>query len=171
MTVRADLPELGYLAFGADYFGGGQVLDGEARQAARARMNLTGIARSAFDTLVARPECDSTRVATLGYCFGGAMAVELARTGADMKAVIGFHPGIGPIREPEQNHRIVGSLLMCCGTADPLVPMEHVISLLEQIDRSRGGLHGRALRRRGPRLHGSRRRHGRHPRLCLRQAK
>ncbi len=56
-------------------FGGGQVLDGETRQAARARMNLTGIARSAFDTLVARPECDSTRVATLGYCFGGAIAV------------------------------------------------------------------------------------------------
>ena len=127
------LAELGYLAFGADYFGGGQVLDGAGRQEARARMNLTAVARSAFDTLVARPECDATRVATLGYCFGGGMAVELARTGADVKAVIGFHPGIGPISEPEQNRRIVGSVLMCCGTADPLVPMGRVISWLEQM--------------------------------------
>src|SRR5689334_12483694 len=57
------LAELGYLAFGADYFGGGRVLDGAEGQAARARMDLTTVARSAFDTLVARPECDATRVA------------------------------------------------------------------------------------------------------------
>ena len=126
----------GYCAFGADYFGGGRVLEGPASGAARAAMTFDhrrAIGSAAFETLVDRPECDSTRVVALGFCFGGGMAVELARTGADLKAVVGFHPGIAPTPAPEQNRNITASLLMCCGTADPLVPLDQVIAWLEQM--------------------------------------
>ncbi len=49
------------------------------------------------------------------------MALELARDGADLKAVVGFHPGLG---SPERggSSAIRGSVLMCCGADDPLVP-------------------------------------------------
>src|SRR3954468_2248266 len=118
------LADLGYCAFGADYFGGGRLLEGAALEAARASMTFDhrrSLARGAFDALVARPECDASRVAALGYCFGGGLAVQLARTGADLKAIVGFHPGIRPTPTPEENRNITGSVLMCCGSADPLV--------------------------------------------------
>ena len=130
------LAELGYCAFGADYYGGGRVLEGAALEAARASMTFEhrrAVGRGAFETLLARPECDPTRVAALGFCFGGGMAVQLARTGADLKAIVGFHPGIGPTPSPEQNRNITGSLLMCCGTADPLVPLDQVVAWLQQM--------------------------------------
>jgi dienelactone hydrolase len=137
------LAELGYCVFGADYFGGGHVLEGAALETARASMTFDhrrAVARGAFDALVARPECDPTRVAALGYCFGGGIAVQLARTGADVKAVVGFHPGIGPTPAPEENHNITGSVLMCCGTSDPLVPVEQVIAWLQQIPVCQAGV-------------------------------
>lgn len=130
------LAALGYCALGADYFGGGRMLQGAALEAARASMTFDhrrALVRGAFDALVARPECDRSRVAALGYCFGGGLAVQLARTGADLKAIVGFHPGIGPTPAPEENQRITGSVLMCCGTADPLVPVEQVIAWLQQM--------------------------------------
>jgi dienelactone hydrolase len=130
------LADLGYCVFGADYYGGGRVLEGAALEAARSSMTFDdrrAVGRAAFDALVALPECDAARVAALGFCFGGGMAVQLARTGADLKAVVGFHPGIGPTPAPDQNHNIKGSLLMCCGTADPLVPVDQVIGWLQQM--------------------------------------
>lgn len=130
------LAALGYCVFGADYYGGGRVLEGPALEAARASMthdHRRAVGLAAFNALVTRSECDSTRVAALGFCFGGGMAVQLARTGADLKAVVGFHPGIRPTPAPEQNRNITGSLLMCCGTADPLVPLEQVVAWLDQM--------------------------------------
>lgn len=130
------LADLGYCAFGADYFGGGRVLEGQALAEARAAMtpdHRRALGVAAFERLVARPECDAARVGALGFCFGGGVAVQLARAGADVKAVVAFHPGISPTPEPEQNRNIKGSLLMCCGTSDPLVPLDRVIAWLEQM--------------------------------------
>lgn len=130
------LADLGYCVFGADYFGEGRLLDGAALDAARAAMThdrRRNLARGAFDALVALPQCDPARVAALGYCFGGGLAVELGRTGAPLRAIIGLHPGIGPTPTPEENRNITGSVLMCCGTSDPLVPLDEVIAWLQQM--------------------------------------
>jgi len=64
-------------------------------------------------------------VAAIGYCFGGTMVFELARTGADLKAVVGFHPGLVSPR-PEDSRHIVGSVLACIGADDPLIPAESI---------------------------------------------
>jgi dienelactone hydrolase len=81
------------------------------------------LARAGLDVLLAREETDRARVAAIGYCFGGTMALELARSGADLKAVVGFHSGLATTR-PEDARNIVGCVLVCIGTDDPLIPVE-----------------------------------------------
>jgi len=81
------------------------------------------IAAAGLDVLVGEPRADATRVADLGYCFGGSVALELARAGADLKAVVGFHPGLG-IDRHEDDKSIRGKVLMCVGSEDPLIPQE-----------------------------------------------
>ena len=72
------------------------------------------------------PSVDSTRIAAIGYCFGATVAPELARTGADIRAVVGFHSGLTNIR-PDDSRNIKGP-----GAAvrwhDPLVPLEHRVA-------------------------------------------
>ena len=74
-----------------------------------------------LDVLLGRAEADPARVAAIGYCFGGTMVLELARSGADLKAVVGFHSGLATPR-PEDARNIVGSVLVCVGAEDPIVP-------------------------------------------------
>jgi dienelactone hydrolase len=117
------LATLGYVAFALDYFG-----DGIAPPLDQAMERLGGLiadpartarhATAGLDVLLAQPHADGSRVAAIGYCFGGAMSLELARTGADIKAVVGFHPGF-PAPQPEASRNIRASVLMCCGTDDP----------------------------------------------------
>jgi dienelactone hydrolase len=71
--------------------------------------------------LLAQEVTDADRVAAIGYCFGGTMSLELGRSGADIKAIVGFHPGLSA--SPDSGN-ISGSVLMCIGTEDPFVPTE-----------------------------------------------
>jgi len=82
------------------------------------------IATAGLDALLAEPRVDPSKVAAIGYCFGGTLVLELARTGADLKAVIGFHPGLGTARHDDSTN-IVGTVLMCVGADDPIIPVEH----------------------------------------------
>ena len=99
VRARADrLAELGYVAFALDYLGGGCV---HPLATAQARLGeLFGdlaatrqLAVAGYDVLVAQPGVDSDRVAAVGFCFGGVMALELARSGVPLRAAIGLHPG------------------------------------------------------------------------------
>jgi dienelactone hydrolase len=76
------------------------------------------IARAGLDVLLHQERTDPDRVAAIGYCFGAVVSLELARTGADIKAVVGFHPGLMTPR-PADSRNIQGSVLLCCGTDDP----------------------------------------------------
>jgi dienelactone hydrolase len=73
-----------------------------------------------LDALLDQERVDRSRVAAVGYCFGAVVVMELARTGADIKAVVGFHPGLTSSR-PEDSRNIVGRVLMFVGADDPLV--------------------------------------------------
>src|ERR1700722_11812965 len=99
------LAELGYVAFAADMFG-------ERRQAKNLQevANLVGNlrndpqtlrarGRAALATLAALPQVDSGRLAAIGFCFGGAVVLELAREGCDLKAAVSFH-GVLTTRMP-----------------------------------------------------------------------
>ena len=81
-------------------------------------------ARGGLDALLARDEVDPARIAAIGFCFGGTMALELARDGADVHAVVGFHSGLGTAAPKEDAKRIKGRVLVCIGADDPMIAAE-----------------------------------------------
>lgn len=121
--------ELGYVAFVLDYQGGGKPVADLGVAFARlgelmaepARTRALG--QAGLDLLLGAPEVDADRVAVIGYCFGGTMALELARTGANLKAVVGFHSGLA-VGHPDDVGSIKGRVLVCLGDTDPLIPTE-----------------------------------------------
>ena len=88
----------------------------------------------AFDRMREESVVDGSRTAAIGYCFGGSTALLLARTGADLRAVVSFHGGLqaGPEGEAE---RIRASLLILTGAADPVVPDEAVLAVQNEFRR------------------------------------
>ena len=81
--------------------------------------------RAALATLAALPQVDPSRIAAIGFCFGGSVVLELARGGADLKAVVSFH-GVLATRTPAVSGKVKASVLVCTGVDDPLAPPEHV---------------------------------------------
>ncbi len=125
-TVAVRLAQLGYLAFALDYHGDGKPLErNEMMGRLGALMTSPGdtraLARAGLAVLLAQPRADASRVAAIGYCFGGTMALELARDGADLRAVVGFHSGLGTSR-PDDAANIRARVLVCIGSEDPFVP-------------------------------------------------
>lgn len=131
----------GYVALAADMFG-------ERRQAADLQQAMTLIgglrtnpaelrarARAALATLTALPEVDAARCAAIGYCFGGTVALELARDGAELKAVASFH-GVLSTTQPAASGAVKASVLVLTGADDPLAPPDQVAAFEDEM---RGG--------------------------------
>ncbi len=120
------LAELGYVALACDLHGGQYLTKGldealsligplrEDPVRNRARCN------AALDALLARPEVDPDRIAAIGYCFGGTMALELGRGGARVGAIVGFHSGLAT-KAPQDAKNIGGKVLVCVGADDPSI--------------------------------------------------
>ena len=91
------------------------------------RASLRKRMQAAFEQLQGQGEAaiDTSKLATFGFCFGGCCALELARTGAPVKAAVAFH---GTLDTPNVNDakNIKGSVLVLHGAADPLVPKEQL---------------------------------------------
>jgi len=121
--------ELGYVAFALDYHGGGVPLADRDQMMARLgefREDLErtrAIGAAGLDLLCTEPRTDTDRLAAIGYCFGGTLSLELARAGADLKAVVGFHSGLATAR-PEDARNITGKVLALIGADDPIVDVD-----------------------------------------------
>jgi dienelactone hydrolase len=132
------LADLGYVALAADMFGDRR----QARNAEEVGELLGGLrnepdlvrarGRAALATLAALPEVDASRLAAIGFCFGGSVALELARGGADLKAVVSFH-GVLATRMPAVSGQVKASVLVCTGADDPLAPPDHVMAFEEEM--------------------------------------
>src|ERR1700680_4093426 len=81
--------------------------------------------RAALATLAALPQVDPTRMGAIGFCFGGSVVLELARDGADFKAVVSFH-GVLSTRTPAVSGKVKASVRVLTGADDPLAPPEQV---------------------------------------------
>lgn len=120
------LAELGYAAFCLDIFGADTRPETvEEAQAAIGRYVSDtalwrGRAQAGFAAMLAQPEVDPARCAGIGYCFGGRTVLELARTGAELKAVVSFHGFLGTDK-PAGKGDIKGAVLACNGAEDPMV--------------------------------------------------
>ncbi len=132
------LAELGYVAFAVDMYGDGKVAvntDEAMAMLAPVRDNQTMLRsriRAAFDTLATMPQVDKGRIAAMGYCFGGMVALELARSGAATVATVSFH-GMLAAKTPEDARNITGKVLACTGADDPIVPPEQVLAFQKEM--------------------------------------
>jgi dienelactone hydrolase len=89
-------------------------------------------ARAGLEVLVAHPQVDG-RVAAVGYCFGGTVALELARNGTDIAGAVSVHGSLSTVR-PAQAGAVKAKILVCHGTLDPHVPMAEVNAFVEEMN-------------------------------------
>ena len=121
------LAELGYTAFAVDMYGGGRTAS-EPSGATELMNTILGdmsLAETrlgaAREWLAARDDTDASRIAAIGYCFGGAVVLHAARLGMDLAAVISFHGKLKSFHTPLPGS-IKARILICHGGADVMVP-------------------------------------------------
>jgi len=139
VRMRAEqLARLGYVAFALDMYGKG-VLAKDAKEAAALaaiykgdRMLMRARAAAGLDVLRNHARVDRTRLAAIGYCFGGTTVLELARSGADLVSVVSFHGGLDT-PTPVDARDIKGKVLALHGGDDPYVPTKQVEAFQEEM--------------------------------------
>jgi dienelactone hydrolase len=117
-----ELASLGYVALATDFYGDGLYHQGEKAAELHADWPLLHKRIFAgFDALKAQPSVDHERIGAIGYCFGGQAAIELARTGANVKAAVSFH-GLLTTKTPAKRGAVKANILALHGLKDPYVP-------------------------------------------------
>lgn len=135
------LAGLGYVAFAADMYGAGKTVDhpkDAGELAGKVRSNVEAWRKRALaglETLKAQPQCDKTKVAAIGYCFGGSTVLQLALAGTDLKAVASFH---GSLPEPSaaEAKQVKAAILVCHGADDSFIPEKAVKAFREALDKA-----------------------------------
>ena len=135
------LAALGYIGFAIDVYGKGQrgssPSENEAlmnplvgnRAELHKRLNLT------LETARGLEGADTSRIAAIGYCFGGLCVLDIARMGANVKGVVPFH-GIFRPAENIPAPKISAKVLALHGWADPLAKPEDVVSFAEEMTKA-----------------------------------
>lgn len=127
------LATAGYAAFALDMYGKG-VLGQSTEENMKLmtpfmedRKKLAQRIQAGLDTAKAQAEVDESRVAAIGYCFGGLCVLDLARSGAGVRGVASFH---GLLKPPGHTigQKIGAKVLVLHGAEDPMAPMEDVIA-------------------------------------------
>jgi dienelactone hydrolase len=133
------LAEAGYVALAVDMYGEGKTTEHpeEAMAFAQAARKDPAVTRARFEAgmkqLKAAPQTDPSRIAAIGYCFGGTVVLDMARSGLDLGGVVSFHGGLagGVGAEPGS---IKARILVCDGAADPMNPPDVVAKFMEEMN-------------------------------------
>lgn len=132
------LAALGYLAMAVDMYGQGKTADdpGGAGKLAMPFYKDPAMAKARFDAALAKiktyPSADTTRIAAIGYCFGGTMVLNVARLGEDLKGIVSFHGGLtGPTTDKSL---LKADILICHGEDDTFVKPEEVTAFKREMD-------------------------------------
>ena len=135
------LAELGYVGFAVDMYGKGVLGSGaeenaklmqpfmDDRQILQKRMN------AAFYAVKLMPWVDDSKIAAIGFCFGGLCSLDLARTGADLKGVVSFH-GLLAAPGNTQGNAIKAKILALHGHDYPMVPVEQVLAFEQEMTKA-----------------------------------
>jgi dienelactone hydrolase len=138
-NARANMVmSLGYNVFVVDMYGKGvrpttpDTCATEMMKYRNDRKLLRARARAGLEMLKKLPNTDTSRLAAIGYCFGGTTALELARDGADLKGVVSFHGNLDT-PNPADAKNIKCPVLVLHGADDPLVPDTEVIAFQNEM--------------------------------------
>jgi dienelactone hydrolase len=137
---RADLlAENGFTALAIDMYGDGKVAENPDQAGAAMNSVLedmeTGTARltAGYEALIAQSRVDAGKTAAIGYCFGGAMALHMARIGLPLSAVASFHGALGSFHNPTPGE-VKASVLVCHGGDDAMVSVDDVAEFRKEMD-------------------------------------
>ena len=147
------LAELGYIAFAADLYGGARTYGGEAAVEQMNRLRgdselFRARVRAGLERLAEVEGVERSKMAAIGYCFGGTAVLELARSGAPLAAVVSFH-GLLTTPQPARPGEVGARILACTGAKESLVPLADVIDFQEEMAAAEADwqliVYGRAL--------------------------
>jgi len=132
------LAAMGYVGFALDLYGKGVLGNSVEENSALMqpliddRLMLQRRMQLALDTLREQAEVDATQTAAMGFCFGGLSALDLARTGADLKGVASFH---GLFNQPGNTdaNKITAKVLAMHGWNDPMATPEQVVDFAAEM--------------------------------------
>jgi len=132
------LAQLGYLAMAVDMYGNGKTVDNPT-DAQNMSMPFYQDPQMGYKRLMAAaakiksdPHADTSKMAAIGYCFGGGMVLNAARLGADFDGVVSFHGSL--VGAPAKKGLIKADILVCHGDADPFVPAKDVQAFKKSMD-------------------------------------
>ncbi len=140
--VSDDLAKLGYVALAADIYGEG-VHPKDAGEAGKLAGSFKGdralyrrrIA-AAIEALKAQQGVDGSRLAVIGFCFGGTGALEAARAGLPVKGVVSFHGGLD-VPAAFSATATSAKVLVCHGADDPWVPAKEVVAFQDEMRKAK----------------------------------
>jgi dienelactone hydrolase len=126
------LAELGYNVVAADIYGKGirpvpPAAGQEAGKYKQDRELYRGRLNAGLEVLKKDERTDTSKIAAIGYCFGGCGVLELAREGADIAGVVSFHGSLDAVSGLEaKKGGVKAKVLVCHGAVDPHVPVAQV---------------------------------------------
>ncbi|MBK7560590.1 MAG: dienelactone hydrolase family protein [Chitinophagaceae bacterium] len=125
-----ELAKLGYIAMAVDMFGNGKRADNPDAAGALAGPFYQNpqLAKPLFEAALIKlktySQTDPAKVGAIGYCFGGAQVLNMAKFGEDLKGVVSFHGNLTVV--PVNKDLLKAEILVCHGAADPFVPQAEV---------------------------------------------
>lgn len=132
------LAEVGYTALAVDMYGDGRqaMHPDEAGKFSSELMKNFDIARARFmtalDFLKQLPNVDPNRIAAIGYCFGGAIVLNMARQGVGLKGIASFHGNLTAIR-PAQPGGVKAKILVFHGADDKFITQEQIEAFKQEM--------------------------------------
>jgi dienelactone hydrolase len=135
------LAEQGYTALAVDMYGDGKQAhhpDDAGKFASEVSKNAV-LAKARFDAaynLISKEDTvDADNIAAVGYCFGGSVALNMARIGEPLKAVVSFHGGLGTT-SPAEAGKVKARIASFTGEEDPMIPATQVAAFRQEMDKA-----------------------------------
>lgn len=139
MEWAKKLAQAGYVAFAPDIYGKGirpttpAAAGKEAGKYRKDRALMRARATEGLSQLKQNAWVNPEKIGALGFCFGGGVSLELARSGAPVSGIISLHGNLDT-PNPEDAQNIKGEVLVLHGAADPHVPFEQLAAFQKEMD-------------------------------------
>jgi len=139
-TEAKKFAEQGYTAFIADMYGDAKTADNPKDAGAlsssvmKAPPTMESRFKAAREQLAKHATVNPQRIGAVGYCFGGAVVLNMARTGTDLAAVAGFHASLGLNTPAPASGSVKSKILILNGADDPFVKREQYDTLKKELD-------------------------------------